>query len=510
MKEGRSIPVRIAMPASGAVMNAAGYALRERAVLPGGNVTMIKAIQNTIHEHDLLRSGQTVLVAVSGGADSVSLLYVLHFLQRRYKLTLVVLHLNHALRGSEADRDQEFVCQLAWRLKIPVRTLRVEVSRLAEQEGLSLEMAAREARLAFFHEMAREYHADAVAVGHTADDQVETVLLRLFRGCGLQGLAGIPHQGTVRGLRIIRPLRDVTHQETVHFLRHHALPWCEDSSNAQPVYQRNRLRNEVLPLLRERFNPRVDDAVLRTSALLAAENEWMDAQAQQAYRGCLDPLQPATLRVTGLTALPRVLARRVVLCWLYARDINPGCLDAQTVDRIVDMGSRSEGSERVELGAQRVVVRFYDHISVQPEYSHEPYRYRLDVPGQMYMPELGLQVTTECTQGVVRERHQRPGAYPVTATLSADAVDRAGLFIRSWHPGDRMKPMGMKGSRKLQDIFVDLRVPRDQRAWLPMLECRQEIVWLPGYRVARGWDVPDAHARSIQVRIDRFTEVLSF
>jgi len=450
-------------------------------------------------EKKLLRPGQRVLVAVSGGADSVALAHALHRLRRRLDLRLVLAHLHHGIRGRAADADAAFVRRLARRLGLPLIAERADVPALARAAGVSLEMAARQARYEFLLRAARQTGADAVAVAHTADDQAETVLLRLARGAGPQGLGGMDARSQRDGLTILRPLLGLRHADLVAFLKQNRLRWREDASNRDVHFLRNRVRHELLPLIEKRLNPRIRDALLRTADVLRAEQAWLDELAAAALADCVgaarspDAARRATvtehpaLAVRKLAALPLAARRRVVRLWLSGGGLAAERLDFDAVEAVLALLHHARGTQAAELGGGWRAVR----------------RYRELVLESAPTPAAGWRLDIRPYRGILRERPTQPGRLPARATLSARAVGAAPLTVRAWRPGDRIRPLGMPGSKKLQDIFTDAKVPRDRRAAVPVVVCRGEIVWLPGYRVARGWAVPRANSPSLLVTVER-------
>ncbi len=467
---------------------------------------MLKKIGETIRQHRMLVPGQHVLVAVSGGADSVALAYALHHLESRFRLRLTIAHLNHGIRGGAADADAHFVRELAWRLGLPCVVEKTDVPRLAREQSISLEMAAREARYRFLVRTAQAHHCSVLATAHTADDQVETILLKLARGTGPQGLSGIPYVAEREGVVIIRPLREVTHREAVHFLRRHGLAWREDASNKDLDFLRNRVRHEVLPLLESRLNPGIRGALLRTAAILREENAWFDSIARDLLQCCVDDAHFHVLKADMLGREPLAARRRIVRLWLMANGVDPEIVDFTALDRIEGLIRDLRGTREAPLGGGWTIVARYKTLTLErgARTQAAPFRQLLAVPGETLVAERGLRITVQRERGRAGGGEQaRVGHYPADVWLGAGAVGRSALVLRSWRPGDRIRPLGLGGSKKLQDIFTDEKVPRHQRSAVPVLECRGEVVWVAGYRVARGWEVQGARGPSLRVRVER-------
>ena len=461
---------------------------------------MLTCVQANLSRHDMASRGDLVLVAVSGGADSVALLHALYRLRQRLGLRLAVGHLHHGIRGTAADADAAFVRRLARQLDLPFIEERQNVPQQARAAGVSLEMAARAARYDFLARGARQLGAAAVAIAHTADDQAETILLRLARGAGPQGLGGMEPVSWRDGLKIIRPLFSLRHADAVTFLKQNRLRWREDATNRDPHFLRNRIRHEILPLLEKRLNPQIRTALLRTADVLREENVWLDKLAADALKKCgavgaprrggsgfaagLRRNKPArpTLSAQKLATLPLPLRRRVLRLWLMHAGLTTERLNFEAVDTVLALLKSTRGTKTADLGDDRRVVRRYDQLALENTSATKPSTWQL---------------LTQPHRGIIKERPTQPGQLPARATLNARVVDTSPLIVRPWRAGDRMAPLGMSGTKKLQDIFTDAKVPRELRHYIPVVECRGEIVWLPGYRVACGWEVPDSRSRSL-------------
>lgn len=458
---------------------------------------------------DLLPPGAHILVAVSGGADSMALLHALHAGAKCSRWRLTVAHLHHGLRGKAADADSDFVRDTAAGLKLPCIVGRARVATLARRRHVSIEMAGRAARYAFLARAARRAKADVIATAHTANDQAETVLLKLLRGAGRAGLSGIPAESRLHGCRVVRPLLDCSRDAIVSYLRAVSFPWREDISNADRAMLRNRVRHELLPLLEREFNPRIRETLARTSRIFAAEDVWLEDLTAGLVRHCeqhdrltQERSWPA-LGCARLNDLPLAARRRVIRQWLIHQRLPETALDLETVDRIVSLSATDGRSRALSLGAARVIRRSYDQLILEHITADVvPVCAVLPVPGVTRISGLGLRITTCLAPGLVRERYPRAGTLPARASFSATVWNRRSIMVRSWRAGDRMAPWGMTGTRKVQDILVDQKIPRAERSRVLVLECEGEIIWVPGYRVARAWAVTDPKAVNLQICID--------
>ena len=451
--------------------------------------------------------GARILVAVSAGADSVALLHLLQDLAPSMQWRLGVAHLNHTLRGKHSDGDERFVRDLAKSLDLPCHVRRKQVALLARRAKISVEMKAREVRYAFLADIVRKQGYDIVALAHTMDDQAETLLLRLMRGAGLAGLGAMKAITEQEDLCVARPLLHVSKASLIRWLRNRNASWRDDASNKDAAYVRNRVRHELIPLMRERFNPKIVETLARTAEQIREDYGMLHAMALADWADSRVPGREEELDARRVRALPLARRRRVVLLWLIGAGVDEAHLHAETIERVCRMCLSSKGSAEAPVQEPLRVVRHYDRLAVsrtpaRPENGH-PLRFKLVVQGVTRLPEVGLRVRTAWTTGYKRPVGERCGQLPAEGYLSKAALGRASLYLRFRAEGDRFAPLGMKGEKKIQDIFVDGKVPRAQRDRVPLLECRKRIVWVPGYRVAGDWAVGNDAERSLHVTMER-------
>lgn len=468
---------------------------------------MIRKIQIAIEKDHLFSAGEKILVAVSGGADSVSLLHALHAIAPKLDVNLTVVHLDHQLRGAESRADAEFVKELAALLGVSFLDGSSDVRQRAEQNGLSLEMAAREARYEFFLRMARKVGAGTVVTAHTADDQAETVLLKLARGAGRSGLSGIASDIILNDLRVVRPMLNITRDEVISFLEENKFSWREDASNIDLSFLRNRVRHEIIPMLESRLNPAIKDTLLRTAEIFREEDEWIEDQAENILNECFEQSADAlSLNRNSLVNQPLAMRRRVLRRWLVLSGIPPNILGFDTLIRVDDALCRKKTGRRIEIGDGWVVQVCYGELVVMEKeepIACEPFRKRVMIPGETLLLEEGLRIIATVEPGIVKPKPMCAGTLPAKASISLLSVGQYEVYVRSRLAGDRIAPLGMTGSKKLKDILVNDKVPLALRDSIPLFECSDKIIWLPGYRVARGWEVKDSKEQAIQLSIQR-------
>lgn len=465
-----------------------------------------------IDRHRMLAGVRRLGIAVSGGSDSVAMLRLVVPVCFERGIVPVVLHLDHGLRGAASAGDARFVARLAKRLGLPFR---MQTAGPAGQRAHSLEMGARAARQAFFRQVAREERLDAIATGHTVDDVAETLLLRLFRGGGATGLSGLRPVHRVHQVRYVRPVLDCTHAILREWLAGSRQSWREDASNRDTKIPRNRIRRRILPWLARNGAPGVSALLAQSAAILREEDAWLDRLASEALaRNAARPAKrgrnrpsPPVLRRAALAANPVALQRRVLRLWL----LDAGLADAAGYDSIEGLVSRlrDSGPWQVSVpGGMRVrcrngrmelapVERLRDQRSND---GGETAAVALAVPGHGVVA--GVRVTARLGKGIVPTTGP-VGALPSRCSLDAEALRGRTLVVRTRLPGDRIRPVGMQGSRKLQDLLVDAKVPAEDRARLPVLAVGADVVWVPGYRVAQAFAVRMPGAAAVWVRMEK-------
>jgi tRNA(Ile)-lysidine synthase len=458
-------------------------------------------IRDTLRRHHMLAGGETVIVvAASGGPDSTSLVYALATIGRDLGLLVHVAHLDHRLRP-DAGADAAFVADTSRALGLPHHQDFADPKTLAAQEGLSLEDAGRRLRYEFLMRVARDVGATVVGTGHTMDDQAETVLMRLLRGSGLDGLRGIPPVRLSGGIRIIRPLIDTTRAEVESYLRAIGAGWREDSTNRDLAILRNRIRLVLLPAL-EGYNPDVRRTLARVAGLLRDEAEAIEVLAAASVGETLSG-DSATVHVAlePFTRLPVALQRRAL------REAVRRIRGNRRAVRFVHI----EGARRLMLGGQvgswiplpggvRITrLPRGAEVAIEPA-GRAPGVYRLPVPGRVVAIEFGVHVTAEAMTP-----DQLAAAGSDAGSKNAVVLDaaRAGneLVVRGPQPGDRFAPAGMGGRTKLvADYLRDEKVPRHRRALIPVLATTDGVImWIIGMRGSEaGWMTP-ATTRAVRV-----------
>jgi tRNA(Ile)-lysidine synthase len=411
---------------------------------------VLSLIQTTIARYNMLPVGARMIVAVSGGADSVALL---HMLRELVPESLVgVAHFNHQLRGAESDGDQRFVAALSQSLG-----LRFHCAASAVGAG-NLEQNARTHRREFFRSLVERGLADRIALGHTLDDQSETVLFRILRGSGTSGLAGIL---PVTAEGIIRPLLKVPRSDVRDYLEQHRLAWREDSSNASPQFARNRIRQTLLPELVKHWNPRIVATLAHLADVAYQEEVWWAGEVAR-HEGALSG-GPGWVEIfaPALAALPQALVRRLTRQAIRRAKADLRGIDYRHIGEVVDLALAPKGSAKSVIPGL-TAVRSFDWLLLRGPLGPMPPQ-----PKRLSGPGTHLWEPAKCMiQLSIDNPLQRPDAY-----------DTLELELRGWRAGDQYQPLGRKHPVKLQELFQKARVPSWRRAAWPIITGRGKILW---------------------------------
>ncbi len=430
----------------------------------------------TIERHGMFAAGDHVCVAVSGGADSVCLLYVLREVAARWRLDLSVIHVNHNLRGEESQGDAAFVGALAAELGL---TLTLHELDLSNSPG-NLEQSARNARLAFFHGLLDGGLASRIALGHTRSDQAETVLFRFLRGSGATGLAAI-RPVTAGG--IVRPLIEIERPEIEGFLRDRGIPWREDSTNATLDFARNRIRHQLLPQLTQEWNPGLAETLAHTADLsLAEEAYWQDEMDRLAGLHLTGRSGAILMSAATLAALPLAVARRLVRHAIQLAGGDRMAGGFRQVARVLALAARPQGTGRAQLPGIEV-RRSFDWLYFGSAAPADGYSVWAAVPGITRIPGTDLAISLELFENPETTRFSDSVYNGVVGCLDWNRLS-GPLELRSWRPGDQYQPVGIPAAKKIKTLFQEARIPVWERAQWPVLTDAESIVWVRRFGTA--------------------------
>jgi tRNA(Ile)-lysidine synthase len=477
-------------------------------------IDLLQRVEQNIQNRRLLKRGQAVLVAVSGGLDSMTLLHALHKLSSHHRWRLTVAHFNHQLRGRSSNADEELVRRTAAAMRLPFAAGRANVKEFARKSKLSIEMAARRLRHEFFARVAKERKIRVIALAHHADDQVELFFLRVLRGAGGEGLAGMKWRSPSpvdSKIMLVRPLLDATKAELRGFAGESKIRFREDATNTSLDLPRNRVRNELLPLLQRRYQPALTKTVLRLMEIVGEESDLAGEAARQwlvskqkvgrtprpvpfheprssgresapSYPNqCQSRLtSAATVRGAGFDYLPVAVQRRVLQLQLSEAGVPA---DFELIESL-----RQSADVPVNFGPQLSVLR--DATGAVSLRVARP----SDFNANETVVKLAGRAGEVTFDGVRIRWHfaavkkiKRPAARPACESFDADKVG-GKITLRHWRPGDRFQPIGLKSSAKLQDLFTNRKIPRARRRELMVAAAENgEIFWVEGLRISENF-----------------------
>ncbi|WP_347489706.1 tRNA lysidine(34) synthetase TilS [Desulfoscipio sp. XC116] len=463
-------------------------------------MSLIQLVTEYIRRYNMVATGETVVVGVSGGPDSMALLHILYRLRETLGINLVVAHLNHRFRGAEADADAQFVLDAARRLQLTAFVEARDVPAYSRGRGISPQVAAREVRYSFLGEVAVKTGASRVALGHHADDQAETILLHILRGTGAGGLKGML---PVRDDFYIRPLLAVRRREIEHYCRRHDLAARLDSSNVKPKYMRNRVRLELLPTLEKKYNPNLVESLNRLSEICRDEDDYLEHQAEQVFLDArlASPGNAVCLDAGRLSVVPRALLRRVMRrAWTEVCG-DQADLNYRHIEQVIAIINGGGGYRQITLPRGITFKKYYEvlEFTLDREFKEIPfYQYFLKVPGITFVPEVGLSIGAEVLP--VGRAMQPSGLDSWQVILDYDRL-ATPLIVRRRLSGDRFSPLGLDGTVKLKKFFIDRKIPRHSRDCIPLVLSGDDIVWVAGMRPGEKWKVTENTVKCLRLYI---------
>jgi tRNA(Ile)-lysidine synthase len=447
-------------------------------------IDLVAKVRQRVTEEKLADSGDVVVVAVSGGPDSVALLHVLFALTASFNWKLVVAHVNHQFRGAESDAEATFVMELAKELSLPCEIGVIDVPAYIEETSLNGQAAAREKRYEFLHRVASDYGAQRIAFAHHADDQAETVMMRILRGTGPSGLVGMPERRREKKVELIRPFLRIYKADIVNYCAQHNITYCKDSSNELRKYFRNQIRLDVMPMLKQ-YNEHLPESLNRLTDMMRAEDDYLAGETEQVLRRIVS-FQEATCRLkrSDFGGLHVALQRRLIKLILNCLCLGMDRLEFNRIESIRELILQDQVSNQVlQVNDALYIVREYEAIQFQTfAPSPKPYAYAIGSDTDVLnLPEIEAKLFCSWM----------PVSSLETAALLSSATDvfldldqlQLPLVLRSRRSGDRLEPYGLNGSKKVKDMFIDAKMPLSRREVIPLLvDASGQILWIAGFR----------------------------
>jgi tRNA(Ile)-lysidine synthase len=459
--------------------------------------SLILKIKKTLVDHKMVEPGDTVLLGVSGGPDSVALLRGLIELKQELNIELAIAHLNHSARGDESDRDAQFVESLGGTLQIKTVIEKIDVPAEQLSSKSSFQETARDLRLDFFQRTMSQMGANKIALGHTSDDQVETVLMNLLRGSGLKGVGGM---SPVRS-PYIRPLFYCSRSEVVGFLNDREFSYCQDSSNKKSDYLRNRIRLELIPFLQEKYNPRITENLFESSGIFRAENDYLETLGNHEFDRVVSRFGDSNtlnMDIEYFATLPLALKRRLVRKGIQSVKGDLRRISFSHIQEVLHLFEKSQKGKRIDLPDNLEALCLGDRVEFKrilesnssilsdDERETSDWVRPLSIPGETPVEKAGLTLKAEIVDpsgtGFIDDQGNQ-------AFLDFDKTG-GDLVVRFFQAGDRLRPLGMKGTKKLKSLFIDEKVPQEIRSSIPILTTGDnDIIWVYGMRIAHTYRV---------------------
>ncbi|GAB4113070.1 MAG: tRNA lysidine(34) synthetase TilS [Candidatus Caldatribacteriota bacterium] len=476
-------------------------------------------IINTIQKYNMLTYKDRIVIGVSGGPDSLTLLNVLLSWQKKYNLSLYIAHFNHKLRGQESDQEADFVQKLAEKLNLPFIMGESNLNKLVKEKKISLEEAAREARYSFYFKVVEKFKAQKIALGHNADDQVETILMRFLRGSGLEGLNAIP---PVRG-KIIRPLIECSREEIEKYCLENNIDYRIDSSNKKPIYFRNKIRLELLPLLITQYNQNLKNNLLNFQVIISEILQYLQQKTEEIFMEMVEVKEgkEAVIGLKRMNSLPPVFKRRIIRKMIEQVKGDLNSIDFVHIDNILQLTDNFSGEKEICLPDNLRAKRVYQYLTIfknsiekygSPNDLPSLWEYQLSTPGYTEIKPLKMEIEVrdlevKKIEDILPKQHQK---FPVEFIEVIDQEKvKLPLKLRNRREGDFFYPLKLGGKKKIKELFIDDKIPRSRRRLIPLLiDGEGKIVWVVGIRLDERAkitaDTKKVWKISIKTKIDLF------
>lgn len=463
---------------------------------------MVEKVLEYIKKHNMLEPGHKVVVGVSGGADSLALIHILGQITKYMPLTLYVAHVNHGLRGQAAREDADFVAAFAREWGYDFFLKEAKVAELAKEWGLSEEEAGRKVRYDFFREVLNKVGGHRIALAHHRDDQAETILHNIIRGTGLAGLSGIK---PVRDEIFIRPLLEISRKEIEDYCHKQGLKYRIDHTNEETIYTRNRIRHVVIPMIEEHFNPNFSSSLVRMGDILREEEDFLAHYTSQVFEKIAKHKDnEVKISLSDFLTCHKAIQARLIRHGLELLKKDLVGIEQVHIEGVLSLALNSNVGAILNLPHDILASKDYDYLVLSigkttkgnnfvpvPEFLYE-----LPIPGQVFIPELGVEISAEPMEKSTVLNKGNKCIY-----IDAEAVQEDKLVVRNRRNGDRFKPLGMKGTKKLKDFFIDNKIPRHKRDSIPLVVDRYNIIWVVGHQISQDYRVTKDTKRLLRLEI---------
>ena len=456
-------------------------------------------VLSTIKEYNLIEENDNIVIGVSGGPDSMALLYVLLDIRHLIYFNIYIAHVNHGVRGEEAKDDQLFVEKISKELNLPYYTKNVDMIQYGKEKGISSEEAGRELRYGFFREILGLHGGGKIAVAHNMNDQAETLLMRFMRGTGIDGLKGME---LIAG-DIIRPILGIDRKEIETYIEYNNIETVLDKTNLMPIYSRNKVRLELIPYIEEHFNPNIINTLWRMSKISSLDSKFLEDYSKKKYNIIVKKQDKHSIILDGdkFGDEDRAIQQRIIrICILKIDGSLQGISEAQ-ISGVLNLFLLSETGKSIDLSNDIVAKTSYEDLIIEKRREREEnsYLYNLSLSGINNFELLGYSFDIEVLyrdENFVMDKNKN------TRYFDLDKVE-GDLKVRNRLNGDKFVPFGMKGTKKLKDYFIDEKVPKDLRDSIPLVVDNRDIIWVVGYRTNEMYKLTNDTKRILSISYNK-------
>ncbi|MFS1510832.1 tRNA lysidine(34) synthetase TilS [Chengkuizengella sp. SCS-71B] len=467
---------------------------------------LVQNVENLIKENHLFEVGERIIVALSGGPDSMALLHILHTLSSNWNFKLIAVHINHQFRGIEADQEETLVQQWCNELQVPCEIGKIDVPAYIEQTGKNAQVAAREKRYEFLYQIAEQYSSSKITLAHHADDQAETILMRLIRGTGPEGLTGISMRRMENRMQFIRPLLRIYKSEILSYCHQNQLKYTQDSSNLQKKYFRNEIRLDVIPYLKK-YNHKLEQSLNRLSDMMTEEQSYLEQETDKYFKKIIKKNNYGFYfsRKTFIS-LHIALQRRLIKLILSYLCSGHYSFEYKTIEicRVAIEQNRTS-TMHLDISEQIFFIREYDQVEFSNQkkiqenlsfsYKVEENTTQLEVFEANLLFEFAAESASKSDlDSLIKGQSNTEVIFDMNQLIFP-------LSIRNRKPGDRIKLKGLNGTKKVKDIFIDEKIPPSMREKIPLLvDAKQQVLWIPGIRVSSHAEMEEKTSRILHIQ----------
>lgn len=456
-------------------------------------------VLSTINKHNLIQKGDKIVLGLSGGPDSVCLLHVLNRLKKDFNIEIYAAHLNHQIRGIEAQKDALYVSKLCEDMGIIFFVKSINVPKYCENEGLSLEEGARKLRYEMFYEIKDKIKANKIAIGHNLNDQAETVMMRIMRGTGLKGLKGIDY---IRDNCIIRPILDVERNEIEEYCEAYNLNPRIDKTNLENIYTRNKIRLDLLPYMKDNFNSNVIESIVRMSNSLKSDNDYIEKEAEAKFREVSNIKEKGFVEINldDFVCLHDAIKVRVLRNSIKHILGDTNFVDQRHIEDIMSLEDNSKVNKMLTLPRNIFVYRKKDSIILtNEEIVNEEIEFYYNVPSNGFIKIKELKQIIE-TQVMSIDSYKSMKLDNSSKGFDFNKV-KGGIVIRSRRQGDKIK-LAM-GSKKVKDLFIDLKIPREERCKIPIITDSEGIICVGDYKISENYKIDENTKEVLKINFNK-------